>query len=82
MIAFLRWAGSIVTGTLNGLLMFALAVFRVLGAFMVVGLAQGDGLEDYAAIIKAQERSAGLSVDLRPCGTDRSHAQRASSVLN
>jgi protease-4 len=44
MIAFLRWAGSIVAGTLNGLLMFALAVVLILVAFMVVGLAQGDGL--------------------------------------
>jgi protease-4 len=44
MIAFLRWAGSIVTGTLNGLLMFALAIVLIMVAFMVVGLAQGDGL--------------------------------------
>ena len=44
MIAFLRWAGSIVTGTLNGLLMFALAIVLIIGAFMIVGLAHGDGL--------------------------------------
>ncbi|MGC9953362.1 MAG: signal peptide peptidase SppA [Rhizomicrobium sp.] len=44
MIAFLRWAGSIVAGTLNGLLKFALAIVVILVAIVVIGLAHGDGL--------------------------------------
>ncbi|MDW5442155.1 NAD-binding protein [Polaromonas sp. SM01] len=31
---------------------------------MVAALAQGDGQQDYAAIIKTVERSAGLATDL------------------
>ena len=44
MIAFLRWAGSIVAGTLNGLLKFALAIVVIFVAIVLIGLAQGDGL--------------------------------------
>jgi protease-4 len=44
MIAFLRWAGSIVAGTFNGLLKFALAIVVVFVAVVLIGLANGDGL--------------------------------------
>lgn len=44
MVAFLRWAGSIAVGTLNGLLKFALAIVILLGLLMLWGLSQGDGL--------------------------------------
>lgn len=44
MIAFLRWAGSIVAGAFNGILKFVLAIVVIVGAFVLVGLAQGDGL--------------------------------------
>jgi len=44
MIAFLRWAGSIVAGTLNGLLKFTLAIVVLVVAIVLIGLAQGDGL--------------------------------------
>ena len=44
MIAFLRWAGSIVAGTFNGLLKFALAIVVVFAAVVLIGLANGDGL--------------------------------------
>jgi hypothetical protein len=33
---------------------------------MHAAVAQGDALDDYAAIIKAVERSAGLSTDMSP----------------
>jgi protease-4 len=44
MVAFLRWAGSIVAGTFNGLLKFALAIVVILVAVMLIGLTKGDGL--------------------------------------
>ncbi|MDE2264674.1 MAG: signal peptide peptidase SppA [Alphaproteobacteria bacterium] len=44
MIAFLRWAGSIVAGTFNGLVKFALAVVVVFGIFALIGMTRGDGL--------------------------------------
>ena len=44
MIAFLRWAGSIAAGTLNGLLKFALTIVVIFVAIVVIGLARGDGL--------------------------------------
>jgi len=44
MVAFLRWAGSIVTGAVNGLLKFALAIIIIFGIVMLWGLTRGDGL--------------------------------------
>lgn len=44
MIAFLRWAGSIVAGTFNGLVKFALALVVIFAVVAVVGMMQGDGL--------------------------------------
>ena len=44
MVAFLRWAGSIVTGALNGILKFALAVLMIFVALAIYGLARGDRL--------------------------------------
>jgi len=44
MIAFLRWAGSIVAGTFNGLLKFALAIVFLFGVAVLIGMAGGDGL--------------------------------------
>jgi protease-4 len=42
MIAFLRWAGSIVTGALNGILKFFLALFFIFIAIAIYGMAHGD----------------------------------------
>jgi protease-4 len=44
MVAFLRWARSIVLGTLNGIVMFALFIVMVGVVLMGIGLAVGDGL--------------------------------------
>ena len=44
MVGFLRWARSILVGTLNGLVKLALAVAFIVGIVVVVGLAEGDGL--------------------------------------
>lgn len=44
MVKFLKWAGSILTGTLNGLIMLALGLVIVVAAAALIGLAQGDGL--------------------------------------
>jgi protease-4 len=44
MVSFLRWAGSIVTGALNGILKFALAIIIIFGLVMLWGLTQGDSL--------------------------------------
>jgi protease IV len=44
MVAFLRWAGSIVAGTFNGLIKFGLAVAVLFGVLMLIGLSKGDGL--------------------------------------
>jgi protease-4 len=65
MIAFLRWAGSIVTGTLNGLLKFALAIVVIFGAIVVIGLAHGDGLPGNIV----------LSLDLRKPMADSSPSE-------
>ena len=64
MIAFLRWAGSIVAGTLNGLLRFALAIVVILVAVMLIGLGKGDGLPGNMV----------LSLDLRKPLADSSPA--------
>lgn len=42
MIAFLKWAGSIVTGALNGILKFFLALFFIFIAVVLIGMAHGD----------------------------------------
>ncbi|HEY0283621.1 MAG TPA: signal peptide peptidase SppA [Rhizomicrobium sp.] len=65
MIAFLRWAGSIVAGTFNGLLKFALAIVVVFVAIVVIGLARGDGLPDNIL----------LSLDLRKALADSSPSE-------
>ena len=44
MVRFLRWAGSILAGTFNGLIKVALAVLLIIGALALIGLAKGDGL--------------------------------------
>ncbi|MDE2464760.1 MAG: signal peptide peptidase SppA [Alphaproteobacteria bacterium] len=44
MIAFLKWLGHILTGTLNGLVMLALGIAIVAGAVFIAGLVEGDGL--------------------------------------
>ncbi|MGD0143200.1 MAG: signal peptide peptidase SppA [Rhizomicrobium sp.] len=44
MVAFLRWAQSIVVGTLNGILKFALAVVLLILVLFGIGLTVGDGL--------------------------------------
>ena len=46
MVAFLRWVRSIVVGTLNGVVMFALFLVLVFVALFAVGLAVGDGMPD------------------------------------
>jgi protease-4 len=67
MIAFLRWAGSIVAGTLNGLLKFALAIVVIFVAIVVIGLAHGDGLPGNMV----------LSLDLRKPLADSAPAEFA-----
>lgn len=42
MVAFLRWAGSIVTGTLNGILKVILALVLLVVVVLLIALAQGD----------------------------------------
>jgi len=44
MVSFLRWAGSIVTGALNGILKLVLAILMLVAVLMVVALARGDKL--------------------------------------
>ena len=44
MVAFLRWAGSIVTGTLNGILKVVLALILLFIVVVLIGMAQGDKL--------------------------------------
>jgi hypothetical protein len=44
MVAFLRWAQSIVVGTLNGLLKFALAIVLLIVVLAGIGMVEGDGL--------------------------------------
>lgn len=57
MIAFLRWARSIVVGTLNGMVKVALFVVLVLVVFMVIGLIEGDGLPE-KMVLKLDLRTA------------------------
>ena len=64
MVSFLRWAGSIVTGTLSGLLKFGLAIIIIFGVAMLWGLTRGDGLP----------RAMVLSLDLRKAMADSSPA--------
>ena len=70
MVAFLRWAGSIVGGALNGLLRFALAIVIIIGVFALIGLAQGDGLPGNMV----------LSLDLRNSLADSSPTEFALGV--
>lgn len=42
MVAFLRWAGSIVAGTLNGILKFVLAIVLLLIVVALIAMARGD----------------------------------------
>ncbi|HUJ03214.1 MAG TPA: S49 family peptidase, partial [Rhizomicrobium sp.] len=44
MVGFLKWARSILVGTLNGLLKFALAIVLIVVVIFLVGLAFGDGM--------------------------------------
>jgi protease-4 len=44
MMAFLRWAGSIALGTLNGIAKFVLALILLFIVLAVIGMIQGDGL--------------------------------------
>ena len=44
MVAFLRWAQSIVVGTLNGLLKFTLAIVLLVVVLFSIGFGVGDGL--------------------------------------
>jgi protease-4 len=46
MVAFLRWVRSIVVGTLNGVVMFALFLVLMFVALIGIGLAVGDGMPD------------------------------------
>jgi protease-4 len=62
MVSFLRWCGSIVTGTLSGMLKFVLAIIIIFGVAMLWGLTQSDGLP----------RNIVLSLDLRKAMADSS----------
>ena len=44
MVGFLRWAGSIATGTLNSIARFVFLLLLLLFALFLIGLAEGDGL--------------------------------------
>jgi protease-4 len=55
MMAFLRWAGSIALGTLNGIAKFVLALILLFIVLAVIGMIQGDGLPNNMV----------LSLDLR-----------------
>jgi protease-4 len=44
MVGFLRWAGSIATGTLNSIARFVFLLLIVLLGLFLIGLAEGDGL--------------------------------------
>jgi protease-4 len=44
MVAFLRWAKSIVLGVVNGVVKFAVFLVLVFAVLLVIGLARGDGL--------------------------------------
>jgi protease IV len=55
MIAFLRWAGSIVAGAVNGLLKFVLAIVLLVIVVALIAMARGDGMP----------RAMVLTLDLR-----------------
>ncbi|GAA0560168.1 signal peptide peptidase SppA [Rhizomicrobium electricum] len=55
MVAFLRWAGSIVTGAVNGILKFILAVILIVIVVVLIAMARSDGLP----------RAMVLTLDLR-----------------
>ncbi len=67
MVAFLRWAGSIAAGALNGILKFALAIFILVGVIMLIGLSKGDGMANNIV----------LSLDLRKPIVDSSSQEFA-----
>jgi protease-4 len=55
MVAFLRWAGSIVTGAVNGILKFILAIILIAVVVLLIAMGRGDGLP----------RAMVLTLDLR-----------------
>jgi protease IV len=55
MVGFLRWGGSIVGGTINGMIRFALAIVLFFLLLFLIDLAEGDGLP----------RNMVLALDLR-----------------
>jgi protease IV len=55
MVGFLRWGGSILSGTINGMIKFVLAIVLFFVLLFVIGLARGDGLP----------RTMVLALDLR-----------------
>jgi protease-4 len=55
MVAFLRWAGSIVTGAVNGTLKFILAIILIVIVVLLIAMARSDGLP----------RAMVLTLDLR-----------------
>lgn len=65
MVAFLKWAGLIVGGTLNGLLKFFLAIILIVIALVVWGMAQGDKLPGKMV----------LAIDLRKAMVDSSSSK-------
>ncbi|GAA0530684.1 protease-4 [Rhizomicrobium palustre] len=77
MVAFLRWAGSIVAGTLNGLIKFTLAILLILIVISLFAMARGDKMPG----------SMVLSIDLRKDVADSrpgkySFGARAPTVLD
>src|ERR1700692_355182 len=55
MVSFLRWARSILVGTLNGIVKFVLFIVLLVAVLVGIGLAKGDGLP----------RNIVLNMDLR-----------------
>ncbi len=78
MVGFLRWAGSILAGTFNGLIKVALAVVVVAGVLALIGLAKGDGLPNN--IVLTADLSAPLPDSLPQ--TALSLAPRPLSVMD
>jgi protease IV len=77
MVAFLRWARSIVLGTLNGVVMFVLFITLVVLALIGVGLAYGDGMPgkmvlnlDLRTPIKDSSNQAVLAFERTPTVID------------
>jgi protease-4 len=60
MIAFLRWLRSIMAAVLNGIAKFAFLLILIFVVFLVIGLAQGDGLP----------KNTVLTLDLRQAVAD------------